>query len=202
MGHYPVMREDVLKYLNIKEGGVYVDATCGHGGHSLCILEKERNIILYGLDKDIDAIKDVTNKLSGFKNFRPIHSGYEKLDSVLKQEGIETVDGILMDLGFSSNQIEDAKRGFSFQLEGPLDMRYDRNSCLTAGEIINRWNRNDLVYLFEKYGEIKKARRFVSALIERRKKKEFRTTTELSDFIVKYFRYRGKIHPPRNFLWP
>jgi 16S rRNA (cytosine1402-N4)-methyltransferase len=200
MAHYPVMKEEVLKYLNIKEGGIYIDATCGHGGHSLCILEAGKNITLYGLDKDIDAIKDVTNKLSGFKNFRAIHSGYENLDIVLEKEEIVRVDGILMDLGFSSDQIEDGERGFSFQSEGPLDMRYDRTTSLTAGEIINRWSRNDLVYLFENCGEIKRAKRFVSTLIEQRKKKEFETTTELSDFIVKYCRYRGRIHPATKFF--
>jgi 16S rRNA (cytosine1402-N4)-methyltransferase len=200
MGHYPVLKDDVLKYLNIKKGGTYVDATCGHGGHSQYILEKGEDIILYGLDKDEGAVKDTSDKLSKFKNFTAVHSGYENLDRVLEKEEVVGVDGILMDLGFSTEQIQDGERGFSFQMEGPLDMRYDRTSSLTAGEIVNRWSRNDLVYLFENYGEIKRAKKFVSALIERRKKEEFQTTDELSEFIVKYYRYRGKIHPATKFF--
>lgn len=200
MEHYPVMKEEVLKYLNVREGGIYVDATCGHGGHSRRILEAGKNILLYGLDKDAEAVEDISKKLSGFKNFRALHSGYENLDRILESEEISGVDGILMDLGFSSNQIQDGERGFSFQTEGPLDMRYDRTAPLTAGEIVNRWSRNDLVWLFENYGEITKAKKFVSALIERRREKEFETTTELADFIVKYCRYRKKIHPATKFF--
>ena len=177
MEHYPVLKEEVLKYLRVKDRGIYIDATCGHGGHSRAILEKGKDITLYGLDKDIDAVRSVSEKLSGFRNFKVIQEGYENIDRALAKEGITGVDGILMDLGFSSNQVQDGERGFSFQIEGPLDMRYDQSSSLTAGEIVNRWSRNDLIYLFENYGEIKKAERFVSALIERRKKKEFETTT-------------------------
>lgn len=200
MEHYPVLKKEVLKYLNVKDGGIYVDATCGHGGHSRCILETGKDITLYGLDKDEDAVKDASEKLSVFGNFRAIRSGYENLDNVLEREEIAGVDGILMDLGFSTDQIQDGERGFSFQAEGPLDMRYDRNAPLTAGEIVNKWSRNDLVWLFENYGEIKKAKKFVSALVERRKKKEFETTTELSDFILKYCKYRKKIHPATKFF--
>ncbi len=200
MEHYPVMRNEVLKYLDVKNGGVYVDATCGHGGHSRYILETGKNITLYGLDKDADAVKDASEKLTAFGNFRALHSGYENLDAVLKREGIERVDGILMDLGFSSNQIHDGERGFSFQNDGPLDMRYDRSAGLTAGDIINTWSRNDLVYVFEKYGEIAKARKFVSSLIERRREKKFETTSELSEFIAQYCGYRKRIHPATKFF--
>ncbi len=200
MEHYPVMKEEVLKYLNIKNGGIYIDATCGHGGHSRYILEAGKNVTLYGLDKDIEAVRDASEKLSGFANFRAIHTGYESMDKLLAKEGIAGVDGILMDLGFSSNQIQDGERGFSFQTEGPLDMRYDRTASLTAADIVNRWSRNDLVWLFENYGEVEKAGRFVSALVERRRKKHFETTTELSDFILKYCRFRKKIHPATKFF--
>ncbi len=200
MEHYPVLKDDALKYLDVRDGGIYVDATCGHGGHSRYILETGRKITLYGLDKDADALKDASEKFSAFENFRPVHSGYENLDAVLKREGIESVDGILMDLGFSSNQIHDGERGFSFQTEGPLDMRYDRSVPLTAGDIVNTWSRNDLVYVFENYGEISKAKKFVSSLVERRREKKFETTSELSEFIMKYFGYRKKIHPATKFF--
>ncbi len=141
-----------------------------------------------------------SQELSGFKNFKALHSGYENLDSLLKDEGLEGVDGILMDLGFSTNQIQDGERGFSFQKEGPIDMRYDRRDGLTAGEIINTWSRNDLVWIFENYGEIKKAGKFVDRIIERRRKKRFETTVDLADFIKQLCRHRTKIHPATKFF--
>ncbi|MDD3726179.1 MAG: 16S rRNA (cytosine(1402)-N(4))-methyltransferase RsmH [Candidatus Ratteibacteria bacterium] len=198
--HYPVMKGYVVQYLNLKDGGIYIDATCGYGGHSRYILETNSNILLYGMDKDEDAIRYISNALADFKNFKAIHSGYEEMDRVLEKEGIEKVDGILMDLGFSTNQIKDGERGFSFQIEGPLDMRYDRRNNLTAGEIINRWSRKEIIWLFENYGEVKKSHRIVDAIIERRKKKKFETTTELADFIAKYYRRYGKIHPATKFF--
>jgi len=105
-----------------------------------------------------------------------------------------------MDLGFSMNQIKDGERGFSFQIEGPLDMRYDRRNELTAGEIINRWSRKEMIWVFEKYGEIKRASKIVDAIIEQRKKKRFETTIELADFITKHYRRYGKIHPATKFF--
>jgi len=198
--HYPVMKEYVVRYLNLKDGGIYIDATCGYGGHSRYILERGRNILLYGLDKDEDAIRYVSQALSNFKNFKAIHSGYEDIDRVLEKEGIEKVDGILMDLGFSSNQVKDGERGFSFQIEGPLDMRYDRRNEITAGEIINRWSRKDMIWVFENYGEVKRATKIVDAIIERRKKKKFETTIELADFIAKHCIRQGKIHPATKFF--
>ena len=198
--HYPVMKEYVVQYLNLKDGGIYIDATCGYGGHSRYILERGRNILLYGLDKDEDAIRYVSRALANFKNFKAIHSGYEDIDRVLEKEGIEKVDGILMDLGFSSNQVKDGERGFSFQIEGPLDMRYDRRNELTAGEIINRWSRKDMIWVFENYGEVKRATKIVDAIIERRKNKKFETTIELADFIAKHCIRQGKIHPATKFF--
>ncbi|MCM8761966.1 MAG: 16S rRNA (cytosine(1402)-N(4))-methyltransferase RsmH [Candidatus Omnitrophica bacterium] len=200
MEHYPVMKEYVVQYLNLKDGGIYIDATCGYGGHSRYILETNSNIFLYGLDKDEDAIRYASKALAVFKNFKAIHSGYEDMDRVLEKEGIEKVDGVLMDLGFSINQIKDSERGFSFQIEGPLDMRYDKRNELTAGEIINRWGRRDLIWIFENYGEINRATKIVDAIIERRKKKKFDTTTELADFLTKYCRRQGKIHPATKFF--
>lgn len=198
--HYPVLRRQVIKYLNIKKGGIYIDATCGRGGHSRDILETNKNIFLYGIDKDIEAVKEASAKLSGFYNFKAVNCGFEDMDAVLKQEGIKHADGILLDIGLSTNQIKSGERGFSFQKEGPIDMRFDMNNPLTAGEIINKWDKNNLIWIFEKYGEIKNAKRFVSAVIERRKKKNFETTTELAGFIANYCKSRGKIHPATKFF--
>jgi len=200
MEHYPVMKEAVLNYLDPRDGGIYVDATCGHGGHSRYLLETNKNIRLYGFDKDGDAIAAVSGELTAFKNFKAIQCGYENMDEALRNEGIDGVDGILMDLGFSTDQIKDAERGFSFQIEGPIDMRYDRGADLTAGEIVNRWSRNDLIWIFENLGEIRKARKIVDALVERRKEKRFETTIELADFIKQRCRHRTKIHPATKFF--
>ncbi len=193
--HYPVLHQQVLQYLNLKKEGVYIDATCGRGGHSRYILEAEPGIFLYGIDKDAEAIKEISENLSEFSNFKAINCGFENIDKVLYEEKISQVDGILFDIGFSTNQIKNSERGFSFQIEGPLDMRYDRNNPLTAWEIINKWDRDNLLWIFQKYGEIKHARKLADAVIQQRKKKNFQTTLELADFISRYYGYRGKIHP-------
>jgi|LSQX01.3.fsa_nt_gb 16S rRNA (cytosine1402-N4)-methyltransferase len=193
--HYPVLREQAVSYLNLKPGGIYVDATCGRGGHSKYILETGLDILLYGIDKDIEAIKEISEKLREYKNFKAIHSGFENLDTVFQEEAIPHLDGILFDIGFSTNQITNSERGFSFQLKGPLDMRYDTNNPLTAWEIINKWDRNNLIWIFEKYGEINGVRRLVDAIIEKRKIENFETTLALADFLKSYYGYRRKIHP-------
>jgi len=198
--HYPVLKKKVLEYLNLKKNGIYFDATCGRGGHSRHILERGENLFLFGMDKDIEAVEEISERLSGFRNFKAVHGGFEHIDRVLEKEGIDRIDGVLLDIGFSANQVKNGKRGFSFQTEGPIDMRYDTGNPLTAWEIINKWDRNNLLWIFEKYGEIRNARKFVSAVIERRKKKNFETTTELAGFIARYCGQRGKIHPATRFF--
>jgi len=193
--HYPVLTKQVLHYLNLKAGGIYIDATCGRGGHSKHILKSYSDILLYGMDKDAEAVEKVSEKLSEFRNFKAMHCGFENIDRVLKEEKITHLDGVLFDIGFSTNQIKDGKRGFSLQMEGPLDMRYDSSSTLTAWEIVNRWDRNNLIWVFEKYGEISNARKLADAVIRQRKIMEFSTTLEFADFISEYYGYRKKIHP-------
>ncbi|HNS31395.1 MAG TPA: 16S rRNA (cytosine(1402)-N(4))-methyltransferase RsmH [bacterium] len=193
--HYPVLKEQVLHYLNIKKGGIYIDATCGRGGHSGYILKSDSSIFLYGIDKDMQAIREVSENLSGFENFKALHCGFENIDNFLEQESISRIDGILFDIGFSTNQIKDSERGFSFQTDGPIDMRYDTDSPLTAWEIINKWDRNNLIWIMENFGEIRNAKKLADAIILRRKRKNFTTTLELADFISGYYGYRKKIHP-------
>jgi len=200
MEHYPVLKEKVLEFMKIKEGGIYVDATCGYGGHSKFILENSKNITLIGIDKDIEAVEKCSEFLKEYKNFKAVYGGFENLREILKGLGIERIDGILFDLGFSLNQVKDPERGFGIYSEGPLDMRYDRNSPLTAGEILNRWSRKDLIRIFKDYGEIKNCEKVVEKIIERRKKREFKTTREFADFISSVLSKRGKIHPATKFF--
>lgn len=198
--HYSVLKEEVLFWINLKEGGVYVDCTCGPGGHSKYLLSSGKNIFLFCIDKDEKMLEIAKGNLKGFKNFKIIKGGFENLKEILEKENVKMVDGILFDLGFSSLQIKDPQRGFSFHIKGPLDMRYDTNSPLTAEKILNSWKREDLIYIFKNYGEIKKCEGIVDKIIERRKKKPFADTVDFSDFICKNFRERKKIHPATRFF--
>lgn len=198
--HYPVLKEEVLRWINLKDGGIYVDSTCGCGGHSKYLLSSGKKILLICIDKDEKMIEIAQENLKNYSNVIFIKGGFENLSELLKEKDIEKVDGILFDLGVSSIQLKDPERGFSFQVDGPLDMRYDRNSKLTAYEILNKWNKKDLIYIFKNYGEIKNCERIVNKIIERRKKKPFRTTREFSDFICKHFKERKKIHPATRFF--
>lgn len=194
------MREKVLEFLNVKEGGIYVDATAGYGGHTKFILENSKRVFVYCFDKDGEAIENLRKRLEEFKNFKAIKSGFENMKEVLEKEGIKEVDGIIFDLGFSVHQIKSAERGFGFSVDGPIDMRYDRKQRLNASEILNRWSRRDLIYIFKEYGEINNPEKIVREIIERRKKKKFETTKEFADFISSIYRKRGKIHPATKFF--
>lgn len=198
--HYSVLKEEVFNFINLKENGIYVDCTTGPGGHSKYLLSKNENIFLICIDKDEKMIEIARENLREFKNFKLIKGGFENLKEILEKENINQVDGIIFDLGFSKLHVKDSERGFSFQLNGPLDMRYDRNSSLTAYEILNYWDRKDLVYIFKNYGEIKNCERIVDKIIERRKIKKFHSTKEFADFITSNFRERKKIHPATRFF--
>jgi len=195
MEHYPVMKEKVLEFLSIKEEGVYVDATAGYGGHTRYILENSKNIFVYCIDKDEDAIENLERNLSHFDNFKAIKSGFENLKEVMEKEGVKKVDGIIFDLGFSIHQVKNSNRGFSFSLDGPIDMRYDRSQRLTASEILNKWSGRNLVFIFRDYGEIKNPEKIVKKIIERRKRKKFESTKEFADFISAIYREKRGIHP-------
>ncbi|MCM8785656.1 MAG: 16S rRNA (cytosine(1402)-N(4))-methyltransferase RsmH [Candidatus Omnitrophica bacterium] len=198
--HYPVLKEEVLKWINLKDGGLYIDCTCGTGGHSKFLLSSRKNIFLICIDKDEKMLEIAEENLKEFKNYKLIKSGFENIDEILEKERIYKVDGFLFDLGFSLLQVKDPERGFSFQIEGPLDMRYDRSYKLTAFDIINKWKRRDLIYIFKNYGEIKNCEKIVDKIIERRERKKFETTKELSEFISQNFKERKKIHPATRFF--
>jgi 16S rRNA (cytosine1402-N4)-methyltransferase len=159
-GHFPVLVKEVIDCLNIKKDGTYVDGTVGLGGHSSLILESISNKgRLVGIDRDartLEICKDNLNHKK--KNFSLHNDSYDNINSVLKSQGIATVDGILLDLGLSSYQLNDSKRGFSFNGNGELDMRFDMSQTTKAKDILNHYEPNLLANIIYKYGEERRSR--------------------------------------------
>lgn len=183
--HIPVLLNEVLDGLNIKEDGIYVDATFGRGGHSRKILEKlGPNGRLYGLDRDLTAVEAAKSLETEDKRFCITQSTFSNIKEVCEDLGIlGKVDGILMDIGVSSPQIDDPTRGFSFEKDGPLDMRMDQSASLDAKTIVNTYSKQDLAYIFKVYGEENFASKVAAAIVRDRETKPFETTLQLSEFI-------------------
>ena len=183
--HIPVLLNEVLENMRIKADGIYVDATFGRGGHSKEILKRlNENGRLYALDRDLTAIEAAGNIKD--ERFCITHSPFSRIKEVCEDLGIAgKVDGILMDIGVSSPQIDDPSRGFSFEKDGPLDMRMDTTAKLDAKTIVNTYSKQDLSYIFKVYGEENFASKVASAIVRERDRKPFETTLELSEFIKK-----------------
>ncbi len=194
--HKSVLLDEVIDNLNIKEDGIYVDGTLGGAGHSTEILKRLSNGTLIGIDRDMDAIRESAKKLEQYeKNNKVIliHGNHENIPSILDSLEIKKVDGVLLDLGMSSYQIDNGKRGFSYINDGPLDMRMDESQELTAKKIVNEYSKEELVEIFKKYGEERFADKIANAIIKKREEKEISTTQELVDIIdrVKPFSKKG-----------
>lgn len=153
MKHESVLLNESIENLNIKEDGIYVDATLGGGGHSYEILKKTPKGHLYAFDQDLYAIERASLKLEEFNNKTIIHSNFKNLKSELKKRGIDKIDGILLDLGMSSFQIDDESRGFTYLKDTKLDMRMDITKELTAETILNTYSKDELADIFYKYGD-------------------------------------------------
>ena len=198
--HYSVMLQEAIDGLNIKEDGIYVDCTCGYAGHSSEILKRLKSGFLYAFDQDQEAIDYSSEKLSKISdNFKIIKSNFENLKECLKQEGIEHVDGILFDLGFSSPQIDNPERGFSFMRDSKLDMRMDRDNILSAYEVINEYTEEKLTEIFFKYGEEKFSKSIAKNIVKAR---PIDTTMQLVDVIQKSVptKYALQSHPERQIF--
>jgi 16S rRNA (cytosine1402-N4)-methyltransferase len=198
--HTPVMRNEVVQFLQCRPGGIYVDGTVGGGGHSYEILENSApDGLLIGIDLDDDAIHESEHRLKAFKDRVVLVKGnFAQIDTILKGMNIHKVDGIILDLGVSSHQIETADRGFSFTLNAMLDMRMDRSSGLSAYDLINSFPVKDLEKIIKDYGEEIMAGRIARAISARRKISPIETTAELADIIVHTMPFamrRGRIHP-------
>jgi 16S rRNA (cytosine1402-N4)-methyltransferase len=192
--HRPVLQREVLEFLKPRPGFLIIDGTCGGGGHSEALLETGSDVL--ALDQDPDAVEHVSERLARFGrrvvvrqvNFR--HAG-----NVLDELAIRHVDGVLLDLGVSSRQLENAKRGFSFVRNGPLDMRMDPSTWLTAETIVNEYDEEKLTQLFRELGEEPAARRIASLIVKTRKTSPFRETLPLARAVEKLVGRHGRHHP-------
>lgn len=185
--HVPVLYEASLDGLNIRPGGVYVDCTTGGAGHAAGILGRlGAGGLLIALDRDEEALAAAAPRLAAVRSggaFRLIRRNFRKLGAVLSELEIPGVDGILADLGVSSRQLDAGQRGFSYHIDGPLDMRMDRACPLTAAEVVNTWPETELVRIFDAYGEERYSRRLAAAVVRRRRQRPFETTGDLAELI-------------------
>ena len=182
--HISVLLNECLEGLNIKENGIYVDGTLGGAGHSSEILKKLSNEgRLIGIDQDTDALKAAKERLENYSNVTFVHSNFSSIENVLNNLNIDGVDGILMDLGVSSYQLDEGERGFSYMKYAPLDMRMNRDNDFSAYNVINEYSEEDLYRIIRDYGEEKFARRIASFIVENRQEKNIETTLELVEII-------------------
>ena len=178
--HVSVMLHETVDLLGVREGGVYVDGTLGGGGHSAEILRRLGGTgHLYGIDRDGDALAAATARLSGAGNFTAIRGNFHDVKTLLAQQGVEQIDGMMVDLGVSSYQLDTAERGFSYHADAPLDMRMDQRQALTAATIVNTWDKAELTRILRDYAEEKWAARIADIIIEHRARKPIETTGEL-----------------------
>lgn len=201
--HKSVMLDEVLDSLDLKPNGIYLDCTLGGGGHARALGTRldERGLII-GLDQDDDAISAATENLSGLScEVKIFRENFSALDKVLDELGVEKIDGALFDLGISSHQIDTAARGFSYMHDAPLDMRMDRRRPLTARDVINRRDEDDLIKIFREYGEEKFSRRIAAAICRARKISPLETTGELVKLIEQTVpRTKNGGHPAKRIF--
>ncbi len=199
MYHKSVLLNEFLTLFSGKILKVFVDGTLGAGGHAEAILQTHPEIELFiGIDQDPDALKIAEQRLAPFKGkCRFLRGNFSEIRSLLQKEGVKVVDGILVDIGVSSMQIDRPERGFSFQKDGPLDMRMDPQAPVTAADIVNEWEERDLGLLFRDLGEEKMFRKAAKAIVEHREKKPFETTGELAACLQSALKMKPpyKLHP-------
>ncbi|MCR4890408.1 MAG: 16S rRNA (cytosine(1402)-N(4))-methyltransferase RsmH [Ruminococcus sp.] len=181
--HFSVLLQECIDGLDIDPDGIYVDCTAGGGGHSFAIASRlSSKGRLISLDRDPDAIKAASERLAQFSNVSVIHRNYSELDSVLNELGIPAVDGILMDLGVSSYQLDEGSRGFSYHSDAPLDMRMSKTG-ISAADVVNTFDEQQLANIIFEYGEEKFSRRIASNIVKARKTAPVETTLQLADII-------------------
>ena len=196
--HFPVLLEETVNLLSREGEAVYVDATIGLGGHSYELLRRNPKAYLIGIDKDPNALEVAERRLKEFEGrFSLYQADYRDIDEVLKAEGIEAADGILMDLGVSMLQLKTPERGFSFMEEAPLDMRMDPRQRLTAYDVVNRYSERELARIIREYGEERFAPRIARAIVQYRRKKPIETTRELAEIVERAVPkgFYRRIHP-------
>lgn len=184
--HQPVLLQECIDGLNIKEDGIYVDGTLGGAGHSSEIAKRlSSKGRLIGIDRDEEALKAAKERLKEYENVTYIHGNHDDMKELLENIGVDKVDGILLDLGVSSYQLDERARGFSYMGDSMLDMRMDKTQELTAETVVNEYSEEKLVQILEEYGEEKFAKRIASNILKQRQEKPIKTTMELVDIIKK-----------------
>lgn len=199
--HKPVLLKECVEGLNIKENGIYVDGTIGGAGHSLQIVNKlSKQGRLIGIDRDIDALNTAKDKLKEFENVEYVHGNHDDIKQILQELEIREVDGILLDLGVSSYQIDTQSRGFSYISQSDLDMRMDTTQKLTAKEVVNTYKEEDLSKILYEYGEEKFSKQIARKICEYRNKKEIETTLELANIVKESIPFFDKAggHPAKR----
>ncbi len=183
--HKSVLLEETIENLNIKPNGYYVDGTLGGAGHAFCVCQKlDKNGLLIGIDQDGDAILAATERLKPFSDrVKIVRSNYCDIQRVLDECGVSKVDGIVLDLGVSSYQLDNGERGFSYREDAPLDMRMDQRVTKTAKDIVNTYSESELYRVIRDYGEDKFAKNIAKHIVANRAKKEIETTGELVEII-------------------
>lgn len=197
--HTSVLLQEVLEYLSPQKGRKYIDATLGGGGHTFALAKAGGKVL--GIDQDTDALAYVRHRLAtdetGIKNdIQLVQGNFSSLKEIAQAQGFDQVTGILFDLGVSSHQLDEGKRGFSLLKEANLDMRMDQNLSVTAKDLVNGLHKGELTELFQKYGEEPFAKRIAEAIIKQREEKKIETTLELAEIVRKcYIGGKGKTHP-------
>ena len=183
--HISVLLNETIEGLNIKADGIYVDGTLGGGGHALEVCKRlSKNGRFIGIDQDLDALNAARERLADYKEITSfIRSNYREMPIILRDLGVEKVDGILLDLGVSSYQLDTAERGFSYMADAPLDMRMDNRQVKTAKEVVNEYSETELYRIIRDYGEDKFAKNIAKHIVLEREKKPIETTGELSEII-------------------
>jgi len=180
--HVPVLKDEVLEYLIFDSArpARLIDGTLGGGGHSAALLAKYPRLELLGIDRDEEALAAARERLEPFAGrFEAVHGNYSDMAAIARKKGWDQVDGVLLDIGVSSPQIDTPERGFSWRENGPLDMRMDQSAVLTASRLLNRASEEELAEIFRKYGEIRPAKRLAAAVVQRRMTSPFAATADL-----------------------
>ncbi|MGQ9493102.1 MAG: 16S rRNA (cytosine(1402)-N(4))-methyltransferase RsmH [Anaerolineae bacterium] len=193
-GHEPVLYTEAIAFLAPRSGGTYIDGTVGAGGHARGILDLSApDGRLLGIDLDDQALQWARQMLVGYgAQVTLVHGSFAQLSAIAREHGFCPADGVLLDLGLSTMQLATSERGFSFQLEGPLDMRFDMSADMTAADLVNTLPEDELADILYRYGEERMSRRIARAIVQAR---PLHTTTELAQLVARVVKRRGRIHP-------
>jgi len=191
--HIPVLKKETIDLLNVKSGGIYVDGTLGAAGHSKAIQESAKIQLLVGIDQDEEALVAAKQNLKDFDNVTYIHDNFRNIDDILKNLGIDKVDGILVDIGVSSYQIDSDDRGFSFRRDSKIDMRMDKSKSFSAYNVVNEYSEENLTRVIRDYGEEKFAKSIARHIVKARLQAPIETTKQLEEIILSSVpRYKGQ----------